>query len=168
MPAIQVEFGRTFRSQHSDGRQCPCRFFNLLAQQEFDPQRHVEKILGTVGEGDVSVAWLGAGSNQPYHCHPSATEIYFCFQAGGTMKHPMRQCGGHARSFVVHPAGELHEYANGPERTLLFRVRYGTVWPPDTSNGVAGRIGRNALRTASISGATRRVVSSRRFLSNEA
>ena len=29
-------------------------------------------------------------------------------------------------SFVVHPAGELHEYANGPERTLLFRVRYGT------------------------------------------
>jgi hypothetical protein len=29
-------------------------------------------------------------------------------------------------SFVVHPAGELHEYANGHERTLLFRVRYGT------------------------------------------
>ena len=29
-------------------------------------------------------------------------------------------------SFLVHPAGELHEYANGQERTLLFRVRYGT------------------------------------------
>ena len=28
-------------------------------------------------------------------------------------------------TFVVHPRGELHEYANGPERTLLFRVRYG-------------------------------------------
>jgi len=28
-------------------------------------------------------------------------------------------------SFVVHPRGELHEYANGPRRTLLFRVRYG-------------------------------------------
>ena len=28
-------------------------------------------------------------------------------------------------SFVVHPAGELHEYENGPQRTLLFRVRYG-------------------------------------------
>jgi hypothetical protein len=28
--------------------------------------------------------------------------------------------------FVVHPRGELHEYVNGPERTLLFRVRYGT------------------------------------------
>ena len=29
-------------------------------------------------------------------------------------------------AFVVHPPGELHEYANGPARTLLFRVRYGT------------------------------------------
>jgi mannose-6-phosphate isomerase-like protein (cupin superfamily) len=28
-------------------------------------------------------------------------------------------------SFVVHPRGELHEYVNGPQRTLLFRVRYG-------------------------------------------
>ena len=28
-------------------------------------------------------------------------------------------------SFVVHPPGELHEYVNGSERTLLFRVRYG-------------------------------------------
>ncbi len=39
-------------------------------------------------------------------------------------------------SFIVHPRGELHEYANGPTRTLLFRVRYGTdmtartqAWP---------------------------------------
>lgn len=28
-------------------------------------------------------------------------------------------------TFVVHPRGELHEYVNGPQRTLLFRVRYG-------------------------------------------
>jgi hypothetical protein len=28
-------------------------------------------------------------------------------------------------AFVVHPPGEVHEYENGPERTLLFRVRYG-------------------------------------------
>jgi hypothetical protein len=26
----------------------------------------------------------------------------------------------------VHPPGEVHEYANGPHRTLLFRVRYGS------------------------------------------
>ena len=30
-------------------------------------------------------------------------------------------------SFVVHPPGELHEYINGPQRTLLFRVRYGAA-----------------------------------------
>jgi len=29
-------------------------------------------------------------------------------------------------SFVVHPPGEVHEYANGASRTLLFRVRYGS------------------------------------------
>ena len=28
-------------------------------------------------------------------------------------------------AFVVHPPGEVHEYANGRRRTLLFRVRYG-------------------------------------------
>ena len=26
----------------------------------------------------------------------------------------------------VHPAGELHEYINGPQRSLLVRVRYGS------------------------------------------
>lgn len=25
----------------------------------------------------------------------------------------------------MHPPGEAHEYVNGPQRTLLFRVRYG-------------------------------------------
>jgi hypothetical protein len=42
-------------------------------------------------------------------------------------------------SFVVHPPGELHEYVNGPERTVLFRVRYGKDfsartkdWPRNT------------------------------------
>jgi len=28
-------------------------------------------------------------------------------------------------AFIVHPPGELHEYINGQERTMLFRVRYG-------------------------------------------
>ena len=37
-------------------------------------------------------------------------------------------------SFVVHPPGELHEYANGPQRTLLFRVRYGKAM---TSRGAS-------------------------------
>ena len=35
-------------------------------------------------------------------------------------------------SFVVHPPGELHEYANGPQPTLLFRVRYGAAMADHT------------------------------------
>ncbi len=100
--------------------------FSLLEEQEFNPEKHVEKILGKVAEGDVTVACWEPGQISPYHCHPHATEIYFCFQGGGTMRTPdgtaVEVTPG---SFVVHPAGELHEYANGPERTLLFRVRYG-------------------------------------------
>jgi len=100
--------------------------FNLLAQQEFDAKRHVEKILGTIAEGDVTVACWEPGQISPYHCHPYATEIYFCFVGGGKMRTPRASVEVKPGSFVVHPAGELHEYANGPERTLLFRVRYGT------------------------------------------
>src|SRR5438128_11436508 len=100
--------------------------FHLKREQEWNPARHVEKVLGKVGEGDVTVACWEPGQISPYHCHPDATEIYFCFQGGGTMRIPdgtsVEITPG---SFVVHPRGELHEYANGPERTLLFRVRYG-------------------------------------------
>jgi hypothetical protein len=41
------------------------------------------------------------------------------------MRTPERTVAVTPGSFVVHPAGELHEYENGRERTLLFRVRYG-------------------------------------------
>jgi quercetin dioxygenase-like cupin family protein len=99
--------------------------FSLLDEQEFNPERHVEKILGLAGEGDVTAACWEPGQVSPYHCHPHATEIYFCFQGGGTMRTPERTVAVTPGSFVVHPAGELHEYENGSERTLLFRVRYG-------------------------------------------
>jgi quercetin dioxygenase-like cupin family protein len=99
--------------------------FSLPAEQEFDPKAHVEKILGRVAEGDVTVACWEPGQISPYHCHPEATEIYFCFQGGGTMRTPDRVVDVTPGSFVVHPAGELHEYCNGAQRTLLFRVRYG-------------------------------------------
>jgi quercetin dioxygenase-like cupin family protein len=100
--------------------------FSLEAEQQFNPQKHVEKILGKVEEGDVTVACWEPGQISPYHCHPHATEIYFCYNGGGTMKTPERTVDVKPGSFVVHPPGELHEYANGPERTLLFRVRYGS------------------------------------------
>ncbi|MBV8537723.1 MAG: cupin domain-containing protein [Alphaproteobacteria bacterium] len=99
--------------------------YSLKAEQTFDPLKHVERILGTIGEGDVTVACWEPGQISPYHCHPNATEIYFCFEGGGVMRTPTETIDIAPGSFVVHPRGELHEYANGPRRTLLFRVRYG-------------------------------------------
>jgi quercetin dioxygenase-like cupin family protein len=100
--------------------------FDLAVEQEFNPKEHVEKILGRIADGDVTVACWEPGQISPYHCHPDATEIYFCYQGGGKMRTPDRVIDVVPGSFVVHPAGEVHEYVNGPQRTLLFRVRYGS------------------------------------------
>lgn len=99
--------------------------FDLRREAQWNPQKHVEKVLGRVAEGDVTVACWEPGQISPYHCHPDATEIYFCLDGGGTMQTPERTIDIVPGAFVVHPAGELHEYVNGPKRTLLFRVRYG-------------------------------------------
>jgi quercetin dioxygenase-like cupin family protein len=99
--------------------------FNVKREAEFDPHHHVEKILGTVADGDVTVACWEPGQISPYHCHPDATEIYFCLEGGGTMRTPEQTIDVVPGSFVVHPPGEVHEYENGAQRTLLFRVRYG-------------------------------------------
>jgi quercetin dioxygenase-like cupin family protein len=100
--------------------------FNLKDEQKFDPHKHVERVLGRVAEGDVTVACWDPGQTSPYHCHPNCTEIYFCYEGGGTMRTLTETVPVVAGSFVVHPPGELHEYINGPERTLLFRIRYGS------------------------------------------
>ena len=99
--------------------------FKLSDEQQFDPVRHVEKILGTVAGGDVTIACWEPEQVSPNHCHPEATEIYFCFEGGGVMNTLDGTVEIVPGSFVLHPPGELHEYANGAERTLLFRVRYG-------------------------------------------
>ena len=99
--------------------------FDLGVEKAFNPQRHVEKILGKVAEGDVTVACWEPGQCSPNHAHPNATEIYFCFEGGGLMRTPTATAEVRPGSFVVHPRGELHEYINGPQRSLLFRVRYG-------------------------------------------
>ena len=98
--------------------------FNLKAEEVFDPKKHVERVLDRTGEGDVAIACWEPGQTSPYHCHPEATEIYFCFE-GGTMRTPDATIALGPGMFVVHPRGELHEYINGPQRTLLFRIRYG-------------------------------------------
>ena len=100
--------------------------FNLLDEQEWNPKKHVEKVLGEVADGDVTVACWEPGQISPNHCHPDATEIYFCFSGGGEMWTPTQTVDVVPGAFVVHPPGELHEYRNGPARTLLFRVRYGS------------------------------------------
>jgi quercetin dioxygenase-like cupin family protein len=100
--------------------------FDLGREQEWNPAHHVEKILATVTGGDVTIACWEPGQVSPYHCHPGATEIYFCWTGGGTMRTPHETVAVVPGSFVVHPPGEVHEYENGPARSLLFRVRYGT------------------------------------------
>ncbi len=97
----------------------------LADEARFDPTKHVEQILGVIDGGDFTVACWEPGQTSPYHCHPDATEIYFCVEGGGTMRTPDETVEVRAGGFVVHPRGEMHEYVNGPERTLLFRVRYG-------------------------------------------
>ena len=99
--------------------------FNLNTEQAFDARKHVERVLGRIGEGDVTVACWEPGQTSPYHCHPNAVEIYFCFEGGGTMRTATETVAITPGAFVVHPRGELPEYINGSERTILFRVRYG-------------------------------------------
>jgi quercetin dioxygenase-like cupin family protein len=99
--------------------------FSVVDEQVFNSKRHVEKLLGRVAEGDVTVACWEPSQISPNHCHPHATEIYFCFEGGGVMRTPDQTVAVTPGSFVVHPPGELHEYENGLQRTILFRVRYG-------------------------------------------
>ena len=113
--------------------------FDLLKEQVFNPTRHVAKTLCELEEGDVTIACWEPGQNSPYHCHPYMTEIYFCFQGSGKMKNREETVDLTPSAFVVHPPGELHEYRNGPERSILYRVRFGgdkltrsKEWPSHT------------------------------------
>src|SRR6516225_1465817 len=64
--------------------------FSVVDEQVFNSKRHVEKLLGRVAEGDVTVACWEPSQISPNHCHPHATEIYFCFEGGGVMRTPDR------------------------------------------------------------------------------
>ena len=114
--------------------------FQIHDEQSFDPIKHVEKILGANSGGDYTVACWEPHQVSPYHCHPEATEIYFCFEGGRQMKTPEARVKIEIGGVVVHPPGELHEYSNGPKRSLLIRVRYGAnmfarvkEWPTNPS-----------------------------------
>ena len=94
--------------------------FSLETEQQWDPRHHVEKILGKVADGDFTVACWEPGQISPYHCHPHATEIYFCFSGGGTMHTPAETIAVIPGAFLVHPPGEVHEYENGPAAHAAF------------------------------------------------
>ena len=108
--------------------------YDFSKEQRFDPIKHVEKKLGYFGEGDVSIACWEPGQVSPNHCHPDATEIYFCFEGGGIMRTDSGEVEVRKGGLVVHPRGELHEYINGEDRTILFRVRYGDSMISRTKN----------------------------------
>ena len=99
--------------------------FDLETEKEFSPEKHVEKILKVVSDGDATIACWEPGQKSPNHCHPDATEIYFCYQGGGKMKTQDETTDVFPGAFIIHPPGEIHQYINGPHRTMLFRVRYG-------------------------------------------
>ena len=126
--------------------------FNLKTEEKFDPKKHVERVLGRVGEGDVTVACWEPGQVSPYHCHPNATEIYFCFEGGGTMKTPTETVEVVPGSFVVHPPGELHEWNTGPRRARFCSAcATATSSPAARRNGRATRTGSRGRRMSSIS-----------------
>ena len=106
--------------------------FDLRAEQRFDPRERVERVLVDVADGDFTCACWEPGQVSPYHCHPYATEAYFCFEGGGLMHTPEKTVEVRPGGFVVHPPGELHEYENGDGRSLLYRVRYGVDLSPRT------------------------------------
>ena len=120
--------------------------FDLGMEQKFDPERACREGARQDRRGRRDDRVLGARAGEP---QPSASErdrdLFLC---------PGRRGDAHARrhvditpgSFVVHPAGELHEYSNGPSRTILFRVRYGKDfsgrikdWPSNPGLATAGR-----------------------------
>lgn len=100
--------------------------FDLREEQEFRDDERVEKILGHYTGGDVTVACWEPGQESSDHSHPDAIEIYFCYDGGGVMRTDDGAIELSPGSFVVHPRGEFHRYTNGSEKTLLFRIRYGS------------------------------------------
>ena len=102
--------------------------FSVTGEAEFNPKKHVEKILGTIEDGDVTVACWEPGQISPNHCHPHATEIYFCFEGGGTMRTPGQTIAVVPGSFVVHPPGEVHEYATARNARCCSACATAATW----------------------------------------
>jgi mannose-6-phosphate isomerase-like protein (cupin superfamily) len=102
------------------------RSFDVGIETTYAAERHVERILAEEDDTDFSVACWEPGQISPFHCHPDAVEVYLCLSGGGTMRTPSGIIELTPGRFVIHPRGELHEFENGTQRSVLFRVRSGT------------------------------------------
>ncbi len=79
--------------------------FSVTGEAEFNPKKHVEKILGTIEDGDVTVACWEPGQISPNHCHPHATETISASKAAAPCARrgkPSRWCP--APSWCIRPA----------------------------------------------------------------
>jgi mannose-6-phosphate isomerase-like protein (cupin superfamily) len=99
--------------------------YRVSEHKKFQPGHHSENILCQQDPGDVSIACHEPNQIGPYHAHPKCAEIYYCIEGGGIMRIAKEKVVLSPGTIIVHPPGELHEFSSGPERTILFRVRYG-------------------------------------------
>jgi hypothetical protein len=131
--------------------------FNLDEEQAWDTKHHVEKILGKIADGDVTVACWEPGQISPYHCHPDATEIYFCYQGGGKMRAPRQTISMwcRARSSCIRRANCTNMLMDRSALCYSASVM-GPTCMPDISNGAGGRISSRNRRMPRISGTIRR------------
>ena len=123
--------------------------FSLTAEQQFDPQKHVERVLGTTGEGDVTIACWEPGQTSPYHCHPGATEIYFCFEGGGTMRTPNETIMIGPGMLSSTRAVSCTSTPTALSVPCCFAYATAERCPAGPRNGRATRAGRHVLRTSS-------------------
>jgi len=105
--------------------------FSLTQEQEWDPRRHVEKILGKIAGGDVTVACWEPGQISPIHCHPGADEIYHIVQGEGLFSDGRTERRLGRGDTVVFPAGEVHQ-VQAVTRMVLYRVQAGADRHPES------------------------------------
>jgi hypothetical protein len=129
--------------------------FDLKKEQEWNPKHHVEKILGEIGEGDVTVACWEPGQISPNHCHPHATEIYFCFEGGGQMRTPREAIDVVPGSWCIHRASCTNTATAPPARSSS-ACAMGPTCRAAISSGAAMRSGSRRPATPNISARTHR------------
>ena len=126
--------------------------FSLKAEQRLDAKKHMERVLGTTGEGDVTIACWEPGQTSPYHCHPDATEIYFCFERAAARCVP-QQKRLHSNPEALSSTHAASCTSTSTARSAPFSSGYATAARSRDAprNGRATRTGSRAPKTSSSS-----------------